>query len=112
MHRVFSKNQLPHMSVGPISACIRLREADSIPWTRIVQRRFGIHLTSDEKMRSSWEGEITILGELPWCSGEERHVELRIAAKPFEDYVSCWRPTLYACLGDEIIGDLILATAS
>lgn len=73
--------------------------------------RLAVDLTSDRKMRTAWRGEIVIPGDPPWQSGDERIVELEIEAKPFEDYVACWRPTLFACRDDEIIAQIEVTDA-
>jgi hypothetical protein len=97
------------MASRPLSALLRLENPDAIPETGLTSDRLEVNLTSDHKMRTAWRGEIVIPGDGPWLQGEERLVELQIEAKPFEDYVASWRPTLFVCRNDEIIGQLELA---
>jgi len=97
------------MVACPLFARVRLSDTDAIPEAGLRQARLRVSLTSDRKMRTAWRGEITIAGDVPWHRGEERLVGLSIEAKPFADYVACWRPTLYVCRDREIIGELTLA---
>lgn len=97
------------MSAHALSAVVRLMNSDAIPESGLSEPMLMVDLTSDVKMRTAWPSEIVISGDMPWYRGEERVVEVRIQAKPFNDYVTCWRPKLYVCRNDEIIGSLTLA---
>ena len=97
------------MTAPSLPAVVRLMDTDVIPDGGLRELSLRVNLTSDIKMRTAWPSEITISGETPWYRGEERLVELRIKAKPFNDYVTCWRPKLYVCRNDKIIGSLTLA---
>lgn len=98
------------IAAQPLPALIRLSESATIPTTGLRQSKLAVSLTSDSKLRTAWPSEITIADDSPWHRGEERLVELRIEAKPFCDYVACWRPKLYVCQNGEIIGHLHVAT--
>lgn len=97
------------MTAPALPALVRLMDTDVIPESGLREPSLRVNLTSDIKMRTAWPSEITVSGSTPWYRGEERLVELRIQAKPFNDYVTCWRPKLYVCRNDEIIGSLRLA---
>ena len=97
------------MSAKSLRALVRLRDTDVIPEAGFQEPRFNVSLTSDHKMRTAWRGEIKVGDSRPWCRGEERRVELSIEAQPFADYVTSWRPTLYVCRDNQIIGLLTLA---
>jgi hypothetical protein len=97
------------MTAKRMPAIVRLRDSEVVPDFGFSERSLGVSLTSDYKLRTAWRGEIRIADDAPWHRGEERLVELTIEAKPFEDYVLSWRPTLYVCRDNQIIGLLTLA---
>lgn len=94
------------MRPSPIPALMRLNTADPIPRDGFLEPSLSVELTSDRKLRSAWTTKVDVLGPTPWHRGEERYVEFLIDSTPFNDYVTCWRPLLYACLNGEIIGEL------
>ena len=99
------------MATRILSARIRLSDSEAIPSDGLRQKKLSVMLSSDERLRSAWRGEITIRGDIPCHRGEERVVDLAIDARPFEDYVANWRPTLYVSRGDQLIGKLQIASA-
>lgn len=100
------------MATRILSARIRLNDSDAIPSDGLQQLRLRVMLSSDHRLRSAWRGEITIRGESPCHRGEERVVDLAIDARPFEDYVANWRPTLYVSRDDQLIGKLHIGAGS
>jgi hypothetical protein len=94
------------MTNRTLSATLRLCDDKPIPADWHYSSRLDVNLTSDARLRTAWPCEMIVLGDEPLRHGEERTVELRIEARPFSDYVSSWRPRLFVCRNDEIVGYL------
>ena len=95
------------MSISsPIMARVKLRsKVNTIPDGGLTVPRLRVELVEEEKPEA-WIAELNVQGDLPWCNGEERQVELRIMSDEFRNYVTLNRPRLLVKHGSDVLGSL------
>lgn len=96
-------------SSNPLIGCVKLQDKISnMPKGGLTIPRHRVELYEEVKPDSAWMAELNVLGELPWCEGEERRVEIRIMSDEFCDHVTTNRPYLIVRYGNQILGSLEL----
>jgi len=96
-------------SNSPILATVSLSfTAEPIPLEGLKVSPLRVELAGNNGGDAAWIAELTVLGDLPWCKGEKREVEVRVMSDEFRSYMISKRPKLLVKRASEIIGNMEL----